>query len=182
MQIREDRARAELDGTPEAVIASRSPREGERGPEPGGGRDEFGTSSCSGPLWGNSDRLVGDGPSPTRAQTTVASANISLPIQNAAGLQLLVAIEHIAPFSALSSPVTRRRDRLEIEILFPEHVTAVKQGQRSSQQLYLFSPGRSGDQPLWRRSGASLEYERDLRRCSPARASHAGERRRALPL
>ena len=66
------------------------------------------------------------------------------------------------PFSALSCLVTRRQIG-RFEILFPEHVTVVKQGQRSSQQLYLFSPGRSRDRPLWRRSGGSLEYERDVR-------------------
>jgi hypothetical protein len=50
-----------------------------------------------------------------------------------------------------------------IEILFPEHVTVRKQGQDSAEQLYMFSPEGRGDRPRWRRSGSSLEYERDLR-------------------
>ena len=75
---------------------------------------------------------------------------------------MLVAIEHTSPVLRVVLPGNTTSDR-SIEILFPEHVTVVKQGQRSGQQLYLFSPGRSGDRPLWRRSGASLEYERDLR-------------------
>ena len=102
------------------------------------------------------------GPSPTRAQTTVGSADVHLPIQNAAGLQLLVATEHTSPVLRVVLPGRPTSDR-SIEILFPEHVTVVKQGQRSSQQLYMFSPGRGGDRPLWRRSAGSLEYERDLR-------------------
>jgi hypothetical protein len=102
------------------------------------------------------------GPALTRAQNTVGSADVHLPVQNAAGLQLLVATEHTSPVLRVVLPGHPTSDR-SIEILFPEHVTAVKQGQRSGQQLYLFRPGRRGDGPPWRRSGASLEYERDLR-------------------
>jgi hypothetical protein len=102
------------------------------------------------------------GPSPTRAQTTVSSADVHVPIQNAAGLRLLVAPEHTSPVLRVVLPGLPTSDR-SIEILFPEHVTVVPRGQSSSRQLYLFSPGRSGEPPLWRRSGAALEYERDLR-------------------
>lgn len=98
------------------------------------------------------------GPPPTRAQT----ADVSPPIQNAAGLRLLVSTEHASPVLRVILPGRPTSDR-SIEILFPEHVTAVKQGQSSSQQLYMFRPGQGGDRPLWRRAGASLEYERDLR-------------------
>ena len=101
------------------------------------------------------------GPSPTRAQTTVGSADVHLPIQNAAGLRLLVAIDHTSPVLRVILPGRPTSDR-SIEILFPEHITVVKQGQGSAQQLYLFRPGQRGDRPLWRRSSASLEYERDL--------------------
>jgi len=101
------------------------------------------------------------GPSPTRAQTTVGSADIPLPIQNGSGLQLLVATEHTSPVLRVVLPGHPTSDR-SIEILFPEHVTVVKQGQASGQQLYLFRPGRGGDRPRWRRSSGSLEYERDL--------------------
>ena len=101
------------------------------------------------------------GPSPTRAQTTVGSADVPLPIENAAGLRLLVATDHTSPVLRVILPGRPTSDR-SIEILFPEHVTVVKQGQRSAQQLYLFRPGGRGDRPLWRRSDGSLEYERDL--------------------
>src|SRR5688500_20271066 len=102
------------------------------------------------------------GPSPTRAQTTVGSADVHLPIQNAAGLRLLVATDHTSPVLRVVLPGRPASDR-SIEILFPEHVTVVKQGQSSGEQLYMFRPGQRGDQTLWRRSGDSFEYERDLR-------------------
>ena len=101
------------------------------------------------------------GLSHTRAQTTGGSADVHLPIQNAAGLWLLVATDHTSPALRVILPGRPTSDR-SIEILFPEHVTVVKQGQGSAQQLYLFRPGQRGDRPLWRRSSASLEYERDL--------------------
>lgn len=97
------------------------------------------------------------GLSSTRAQTDDAS----LLVQNAAGLRLLVSTEHASPVLRVVLPGRPTSDR-SIEILFPEHVTAVKQGQRSARQLYMFRPGQRGDQPRWRRSSASLEYERDL--------------------
>jgi hypothetical protein len=74
---------------------------------------------------------------------------------------LLVATDHTSPVLRVILPGRPTSDR-SIEILFPEHVTVVKQGQGSAQQLYLFRPGQRGDRPLWRRSSASLEYERDL--------------------
>jgi hypothetical protein len=101
------------------------------------------------------------GPSPTPAQTTLGSADVPLPIQNAAGLRLLVATDHISPVLRVILPGRPTSDR-SIEILFPEHVTVVKQGQRSAHQLYMFRPGGGGDRPLWRRADDSLEYERDL--------------------
>lgn len=102
------------------------------------------------------------GPSATRAQTAVGTAGADLAIQNGAGLRLLVASEHTSPVLRVVLPGRPTSDR-SIEILFPEHVTAVKRGQGSAQQLYMFSPGGRGDRPVWRRSGDALEYERDLR-------------------
>jgi hypothetical protein len=101
------------------------------------------------------------GLAPTRAQTTLGSADVHLPIQNAAGLRLLVATDHTSPVLRVILPGRSTSDR-SIEILFPEHVTVVKRGQSSAQQLYMFRPGGRGDRPLWRRSGSFLEYERDL--------------------
>jgi len=101
------------------------------------------------------------GPWSLRAQTTVGLAEVPRPIQNAAGLRLLVATDPTSPVLRIVLPGRPASDR-SIEILFPEHVTVVKQGQDSAQQLYLFRPGQRGDRPPWRRSNASLEYERDL--------------------
>ena len=80
------------------------------------------------------------GPSPAPAQTTLGSADVHLPIQNAAGLRLLVATDHTSPVLRVILPGRPTSDR-SIEILFPEHVTVVKHGQRSAQQLYMFRPG-----------------------------------------
>src|SRR5215217_3128508 len=90
---------------------------------------------------------------------TVATANLQL--QSATGLQLLVSTDDTSPVLRVVLPGRPTSDR-SIEVLFPEHITVVKQGQDAGQQLYLFRPGRSGDRTLWRRSGASLEYDRDL--------------------
>jgi hypothetical protein len=49
-----------------------------------------------------------------------------------------------------------------IDVLFPEHVTAVKHGDSTAEQLYMFRPGLQGERPRWRRVGRSLEYQRDL--------------------
>jgi hypothetical protein len=49
-----------------------------------------------------------------------------------------------------------------IEILFPEHVTAVKHGATVAEQLYRFRPGLGGTPPRWRQVGRSLEYQCDL--------------------
>jgi hypothetical protein len=101
------------------------------------------------------------GCSPARAQPAVDPADVPAPIQNAAGLRLLVAADHTSPVLRVILPGRPASDR-SIEILFPEHVTVVEQGQGSAQQLYMFRPGQRGDRPPWRRSSASLEYERDL--------------------
>lgn len=61
------------------------------------------------------------GPSPTRAQTTVGSADVHLPIQNAAGLRLLVATDHTSPVLRVILPGRPTSDR-SIEILFPGRI------------------------------------------------------------
>jgi hypothetical protein len=49
-----------------------------------------------------------------------------------------------------------------IEVLFPEHVTVRKQGEKEAKHLYLFQPGVHGNRPGWRLVGQSLEYEKDF--------------------
>jgi len=75
-------------------------------------------------------------------------------------MQLLVALENDQPSLRIILPDPSISDRA-IEVLFPEHVTAVKHG-RTAEQLYVFRPGRRGERPSWRRVGRSLEYQRDL--------------------
>jgi hypothetical protein len=50
-----------------------------------------------------------------------------------------------------------------IEVIFPEHVTANKQGSSESEHLYLFRPGSQGEPPVWRQVGQSLQYEREFK-------------------
>jgi hypothetical protein len=82
-------------------------------------------------------------------------------VQNPDGLKLLIATENTDPTLRVVLPGHATSDR-SIEVLFPEHVTAVKQGSTIAQQLYLFRPGQQGERPAWRRVGRSLEYQRDL--------------------
>ena len=125
------------------------------------GKYETRTLSCGGPLWGNSYHLVGGRPfAHTRANHPRLGRR---PPADSERRRITVAGGN-RPYIARSQRILPGRPTSDrsIEILFPEHVTVVKQGQRSAQQLYLFRPGGRGDRPLWRRSDGSLEYERDL--------------------
>lgn len=82
-------------------------------------------------------------------------------VRNADGLQLLVAAENSQPSLRIVLPGDATSDR-SIEVLFPEHVTAVRRGRSAAEQLYLFRPGLQGKGPPWRRVERSLEYERGL--------------------
>jgi hypothetical protein len=82
-------------------------------------------------------------------------------IQNRTGLQLLVADEHADPTLRIILPGHPVSDR-EIEVVFPEHVTAVREGTMEGAQLYRWQPGDRGERPKWRRLPNALEYERDL--------------------
>jgi hypothetical protein len=90
------------------------------------------------------------------------SGQDSASVQNPAGLQLLVAPENAQPTLRIVLPGYATSDKA-IEVLFPEHVTAVKHGRSVSEQLYLFRPGLQGERPPWRRVERSLEYQRELR-------------------
>src|SRR5262245_20075302 len=95
------------------------------------------------------------------AQTPLAREQGNNSIQNANGLQLLVAAENAQPTLRIVLPGHVTSDR-SIEVLFPEHVTAVKHGSSVAEHLYLFRPGSQGEPVKWRRVGRSLEYQRDL--------------------
>ena len=92
------------------------------------------------------------------AQTPKVSREGNLAIQNAAGLQLLVATENTDPTLRITLP----GGAASFPVLFPEHVTSVKHGSNDGERLYMFSPGERGQRPQWRRVGSSLEYERDF--------------------
>lgn len=96
-----------------------------------------------------------------RAQTVPPTGQASLSVQNSAGLRLVVAADHDQPALRIILPGHSTPDTA-IEVLFPEHVTALQHGHGAAEQLYVFRPGRQGDRPLWRRVGRSLEYRRDL--------------------
>src|SRR5262249_5625369 len=95
------------------------------------------------------------------SRTCLAREPDNASIQNARGLQLLVAAENAQPTLRVLLPGQLTSDR-SIEVLFPEHVTAVKQGSSVAEQLYLFRPGPRGETVQWRRVGRSHEYQRDL--------------------
>lgn len=94
-------------------------------------------------------------------QVSLARAQGRASLHNADGLQLLIATENTQPTLRILLPGHATSDR-SIEVLFPEHVTAVKQGSTIAEQLYLFRPGPQGEPPEWRQVGRSLEYQRDL--------------------
>lgn len=101
------------------------------------------------------------GLSPACAQYTAGAADVHQSIQNAAGVRMIAATDEASPVLRIILPGRPISDR-SIEILAPEHVTVVKQGEDSGRQLFMFRPGLSGERTQWRRSGASLEYERDF--------------------
>ena len=82
-------------------------------------------------------------------------------VQNAAGLQLVAAEDTVQPRLRIILPGHARSDNA-IEVLFPEHVTALKSGSTAVEHLYLSNSATAADRPNWRRVGRSLEYERDL--------------------
>lgn len=83
-------------------------------------------------------------------------------IRNVAGLQLLVVAENPDPLLRIVRPGHAASDR-SIEVLFPEHVTVVRQD-GGGEHLYLFQRGRGGNRPQWSRTETSFEYRRELPR------------------
>lgn len=88
-------------------------------------------------------------------------AQLPAAVQNREGLRLFIAAEETDPTLGIALP-GQSDTAAEIRVIFPEHVTVRRQGRTEAEQLYLFRPGRHGNQPVWRRVGQSLEYEKDL--------------------
>lgn len=93
---------------------------------------------------------------------SVEQPSLPAPIQNVAGLRMMVARENLDPTLQVILPNRPDTDK-SIEVIFPEHVTVRGAGQKDEEHLYLFRSGNGGDRPRWRRVGQSLEYERDLK-------------------
>ncbi len=92
---------------------------------------------------------------PLDAQTLV-------PVQNAEGLRMLVDAENTQPVLRIVLPGHPDADRA-IEVIFPEHITAIKEGTNEAEHLYLYRPGQQEKPPAWRQAGQSLAYEKDFR-------------------
>ncbi len=80
-------------------------------------------------------------------QTAPPAVSLLSPIQNADGLRLMVAAENTQPSLGIVLPNHPDNDAA-IEVIFPEQVTAKKQG--------------STERPTLRKVGQSLQYETDL--------------------
>lgn len=94
--------------------------------------------------------------------TAALSHELPRSIQNGNALRLLVAPENNQPNLRILLPGSADTDRT-INVLFPEHVTARRDGTAEAEQLYLFRPGREGQRTVWQRVGNSLQYERDFK-------------------
>ncbi len=82
-------------------------------------------------------------------------------LTNREGLRLSISEADTQPTLTIALP-GEPSNPPAIRVLFPEHVTAKKKGNADAEHLYLFRPGLQGEKPRWKRSGDSLEYERDF--------------------
>jgi hypothetical protein len=88
-------------------------------------------------------------------------AQLPAPVENKAGLRLVIAEEDTNPALDIVLPGRPETDRT-IYVLFPEHVTVRTSPETEGKHVYLFRPGRVGDRPAWRKDGQSLKYEQDF--------------------
>lgn len=96
-----------------------------------------------------------------RPQRATAHLHQDIVVRNNLGMQLMVVPENTQPSLRIVLPGQPTSDRA-IEVIFPEHVTVRQRGSTDAYQLYLFQPGPSGERPMWRKSGRSLEYEKNF--------------------
>src|SRR5262245_27061980 len=93
--------------------------------------------------------------------SALAQTEHSLAVKNEHGLQLLAVTEAMQPTLRVVLPGHGSSDR-SIEVLVPEHVTAVRHGSTAAEHLFLPRPGSPVARPAWRSVGRSLEYKIDL--------------------
>ena len=96
-----------------------------------------------------------------QAGARIATAQDAPLVTASTGLRLLTDRDNAAPTLRLVLPGRPDSDR-SIVILFPEHVTAVRQGATDGEHLYRWEAGTRGNRPVWIRTENSLGYERDL--------------------
>lgn len=77
------------------------------------------------------------------------------------GLRLFVAEENMTPALRIIIPGHPESDR-SIEIIFPEHVTAIQHDSKDVKHLYIYRPDSPREHSAWRQVKESFEYERDL--------------------
>lgn len=82
-------------------------------------------------------------------------------VKNEQGLHLFALTEPAQPTLRLVLPGQPPSDR-SIEVLVPEHVTAVRHGSTTAEHLFLPGSGSPVERPAWRSVGRSLEYKREL--------------------
>ena len=82
-------------------------------------------------------------------------------LQNKAGLRLLAVTDAGGPTLRVLLPGKAITDRT-IEVLVPEHVTAVKQGSTAAEHLFLPGAGARIERIAWRSVGNALEYDLQL--------------------
>ena len=82
-------------------------------------------------------------------------------LKNKAGLQMLAVTDAARPTLRLVLPGKAITDRT-IEVLVPEHVTAVKQGSTTAEHLFLPRAGAPIERIAWRSVGQALEYDLQL--------------------
>ena len=82
-------------------------------------------------------------------------------LQNKAGLRLLAVTDADSPTLRVVLPGKAITDRT-IQVLVPEHVTAVKQGSTAAEHLFLPRAGARVERIAWRSVGRALEYDLQL--------------------
>jgi hypothetical protein len=90
----------------------------------------------------------------------IAATEQSVIVRNKTGLQMFAPAE-AEPRLRIVLPGVATDDG-SIEVLVPEHVTGIREGSTTAEQLYLFRPGQERDAPAWRRAAQALEYRRNL--------------------
>lgn len=94
-----------------------------------------------------------------------AQSQVPAPIQNNAGVRMMVAADDADPTLRIVVPGYGADDGADngaFQVVFPEHVTVRARGQAEARHVYLWQPGRGGTAPAWTATRDSLEYEKDL--------------------